>query len=75
MVAVKENIDWETAYTVHGMLHAMMIREALESAGIPVQLSYKSVPAVGHEWMALSDDVRVLVPQEWYKEVVTLLTT
>ncbi len=75
MVEVKQNVGWVTIYVAHGMLRAMVIRGALESAGIPVELSYESVPTSARNRMDLSSDVRVLVPQEWYAEAHALLTS
>lgn len=62
-----------TVYTAQGMLRAMVIRGALESAGIPVMLSYEAVgPAIGLTVGGIGK-VKVKVPTEWEDEAHNLL--
>ncbi len=66
-------LDLVTVHVAHGMLQAMVIRGALESAGIPVMLSYESVgPVVGITINRLGE-VEVMVPAEWEDEARSLL--
>ncbi len=63
-----------TVYIAHGMLRAMVIRGALESAGIPVMLKYESLgPTLGITVDGLGK-VEILVPVEWAEEARQLLT-
>lgn len=75
MAAPVEQVGLVTVYVAQGMLRAMVIRGALESAGIPVMLSYESLG----QTLGLTVDglgqVRVMVPAEWAKEAKELLTT
>lgn len=62
-----------TVYHAQGMLRAMVIRGALESAGIPVMLSYESVgPVIGLTIDGIGR-VHVRVPVEWEAEARDLL--
>lgn len=74
MAAPVEQVGLVTVYVAQGMLRAMVIRGALESAGIPVMLSYESFG----QTLGLTVDglgqVRVMVPAEWAKEAKELLT-
>lgn len=71
----EENIppEYTTIYIAQGMLRAMTIRGCLESASIPVALSYESSKPI----LGLSPEgqgrVKVMVPQEWEKEARALL--
>ncbi len=63
-----------TVYVAHGMLRAMVIRGALESAGIPVLLRYESLgPTLGVTVDGLGR-VEIMVPVEWAEEARQLLT-
>lgn len=62
-----------TVYYAQGMLRAMVVRGALESAGIPVMLSYESVgPVIGLTVDGIGR-VEIRVPLEWEQEARDLL--
>jgi len=62
-----------TVYVAQGMLRAMVIRGALESAGIPVMLSYEAIgPTLGVTVDGIGR-VEVKVPSEWEREAYDLL--
>ncbi len=70
----KSTTGLATVYIAHGMLRAMVIRGALESAGIPVMLKYESLgPTLGITVDGLGK-VEVLVPAEWAEEARELLS-
>jgi hypothetical protein len=62
-----------TVYVAQGVLRAMVVRGALETAGIPVILTYESIGPV----LGLTVDgigrVEVRVPLEWEAEARDLL--
>ncbi|MBN1488015.1 MAG: DUF2007 domain-containing protein [Anaerolineae bacterium] len=60
-------------YTAQGMLRAMVIRGALESAGIPVMLRYESLGQTFGITVDRMGQVDVLVPVEWEEEAIDLL--
>ena len=63
----------KTVYTAQGMLRAMVIRGALESAGIPVMLSYEAIgQALGITVDGIGR-VAIKVPGEWENEARDLL--
>jgi len=71
----EENIppEYTIIYIAQGMLRAMTIRGCLESASIPVALSYETpqpVPGLSPEGKGR---VKVMVPQRWEKEARALL--
>lgn len=73
-VDTEHNVGLTTVYIAAGMLHAMVIRGALESAGIPVMLSYEAAgPAYGLTVGSIGQ-VRIMVPNEWVDEANDLLT-
>ncbi|MEA3349018.1 MAG: DUF2007 domain-containing protein [Chloroflexota bacterium] len=62
-----------TIHVAEGLLRAMVLRGALESAGIPVMLSYESAgPTIGIT-VGRIGEVRVMVPTEWVAEARELL--
>lgn len=62
-----------TVYHTQGMLRAMVVRGALESAGIPVVLSYESLgPVIGLTVDGIGR-VEIRVPVEWEQEARDLL--
>jgi hypothetical protein len=64
-----------TVYVAQGMLRAMVVRGALETAGIPVILAYESVgPVIGLTVDGLGR-VEIRVPLEWEAEARDLLDT
>jgi hypothetical protein len=67
------NIGLTTVYVAAGMLHAMVIRGALESAGIPVMLSYEPLGPTYGLTVGSIGQVRVMVPNEWADEAQDLL--
>ncbi len=69
----EKHVGLTTVYLADGMLHAMVVRGALESAGIPVMLSYESVGPVYGVTIGTMGQVRVMVPVEWENEAQTLL--
>ncbi|MFP4343281.1 MAG: putative signal transducing protein [Anaerolineales bacterium] len=72
-VDVEKNVGLTTVYTSDGMLHAMVIRGVLESAGIPVMLSYESIGRVYPVSVGKIGQVDILVPSEWAEEAVHIL--
>ncbi|HQE92485.1 MAG TPA: DUF2007 domain-containing protein [Anaerolineae bacterium] len=71
----KKSTGLVTVYVAQGMLRAMVIRGALETAGIPVMLSYESVgPVIGLTINGIGK-VEVRVPLEWEAEARDLLDT
>ncbi len=69
----EEYIGLATVYVAQGMLRAMVVRGALESAGIPVMLSYESVgPVLGITVDGIGS-VEIKVPAEWEAEALDLL--
>ena len=74
MVKQEKYVGLVTVYVAQGMLRAMVVRGALESAGIPVMLSYESVgPTLGLTVDGIGR-VEVMVPTEWEDEARDLLT-
>ncbi len=66
--------DLVTVYETQGMLRANVIRGLLESAGIPVMLSYEAIgPTIGLTVDGIGR-VRIKVPAEWEREAHDLLT-
>jgi len=75
LVQEKKSTGLVTVYVAQGMLRAMVIRGALETAGIPVMLSYESVgPVIGLTINGIGK-VEVRVPLEWEAEARDLLDT
>lgn len=75
MQQTKESTGLTVVHIAHGMLRAMVIRGALESAGIPVMLKYESLgPTLGVTVDGLGR-VEILVPSEWAEEARQLLST
>ena len=72
-VGVEKNVGLTTIYTSDGMLHAMVIRGVLESAGIPVMLSYESIARVYPISVGKIGQVDIMVPSEWAEEAVRIL--
>jgi hypothetical protein len=69
----KKTVGLTTVYTAQGMLRATVIRGALESAGIPVMLSYEAAgPAIGLTVGGIGK-VDIKVPTEWETEARNLL--
>ncbi len=74
-MAINESqIGLVTVYVTQGMLRAMVVRGALESAGIPVMLSYEAIGTAPEEPSTEFSQVRVMVPVEWSDEARNLLT-
>lgn len=75
MAQEKKPTGLVTVYVTQGMLRAMVVRGALETAGIPVMLSYESVgPVIGLTVNGIGK-VEVRVPLEWEAEARDLLDT
>lgn len=75
MAQEKKPTGLVTVYVTQGMLRAMVVRGALETAGIPVMLSYESVgPVIGLTINGIGR-VEVRVPLEWEAEARDLLDT
>jgi len=71
----KRSTGLVTVYVAQGMLRAMVVRGALETAGIPVMLSYESIgPVLGLTINGIGK-VEVRVPVEWEAEARDLLDT
>lgn len=73
MAQKEEHIGLVTVYVAHGMLRAMVVRGALETAGIPVMLSYEAVGSVIGLTVGSIGRVEVRVPLEWESEARDLL--
>jgi len=72
-IQTNETTGLTTIHVAKGLLRAMVLRGALESAGIPVMLSYESAgPAIGI-MLGKIGEVRVMVPIEWATEARELL--
>ena len=69
----KAPLDYITIYTAQGMLRAMTIRGCLESASIPVALSYETPQLVEGLSPEGKGRVKVMVPPEWENEARALL--
>lgn len=72
-ILTEEHVGLTTVYVAEGLLRAMVIRGALESAGIPVALSYEAIttlPGVAEH----TGQVQVRVPVEWQAEAEKLLS-
>ena len=72
-VQTNGNVGLTTVYVAAGMLHAMVVRGALESAGIPVMLSYEPLGPTYGLTIGSIGQVRVMVPNEWVDEAQDLL--
>ncbi|MBN1873889.1 MAG: DUF2007 domain-containing protein [Anaerolineae bacterium] len=66
-------VDLVTVYVAQGMLRAMVIRGALESAGIPVMLSYEAIAPTLGLTVSSTGQVKIMVPAEWADEARDLL--
>ena len=73
MAHEKKVTDLVTVFVTHGLLRANVIRGLLESAGIPVLLSYESVGPVIGITMDGMGRVEIRVPEEWEQEALDLL--
>lgn len=73
MAQEKEFVGLKTVYVTQGMLRAMVIRGALETAGIPVMLSYETLGATLGILVDGIGRVEVKVPSEWAQEAQDLL--
>ena len=73
MAKGKDVMGLTTVYVAQGMLRAMVIRGALESAGIPVMLSYESIGQTLGITVDGIGKVEVKVPTEWEREAHDLL--
>ncbi len=71
----KHETSLKTIYVANGMLRAMVVRGALESAGIPVMLSYEALGQALGVTIDRIGEVRVMVPVEWEQEAQNLLNT
>ncbi len=72
-ILTEEHVGLATVHVAEGLLRAMVVRGALESAGIPVVLSYEktsTLPEVAEH----TGHVRVMVPVEWQAEAEKLLS-
>ncbi len=69
----EQTIGLATVYVAQGMLRAMVVRGALESAGISVLLSYESATPNLGIGVDGGGQVRVMVPIEWTEEAEQLL--
>ncbi len=73
MAHEKKVTDLVTVFVTHGLLRANVVRGLLESAGIPVLLSYESVGPVIGITMDGMGRVEIRVPEEWEQEALDLL--
>ncbi|HOV49229.1 MAG: DUF2007 domain-containing protein [Anaerolineae bacterium] len=71
-ILTEEQVGLVTVHVAEGLLQAMVIRGALESAGIPVVLSYEKL-STSPETAEHTGQVRVMVPIEWQEEAEKLL--
>lgn len=72
-ILTEEHVGLTTVYVAEGLLRAMVIRGALESAGIPVVLSYETMSTLP-AMVEHTGQVRVMVPVEWQSEAEKLLS-
>jgi putative signal transducing protein len=73
MTHEKSVTDLVTVYVAHGLLRANVIQGLLESAGIPVMLSYESLGHVIGVTMTSLGSVEIKVPEKWEQEALDLL--
>jgi len=73
-VVTEERVGLATVYMAEGLLRAMVVRGALESAGIPVVLNYETLGAPP-EVAEHTGKVCVMVPVEWQAEAEKLLSS
>ncbi len=73
MVQQEKYVGLATVYVAHNMLRAMVVRGALESAGIPVMLSYETLGPARELTVQGTGQVDVMVPIEWEDEATSLL--
>jgi hypothetical protein len=73
-VLTEERVGLTTVHVAEGLLRAMVIRGALESAGIPVVLNYETL-GTPPEAAEHTGKVRVMVPVEWQEEAEKLLSS
>lgn len=74
-VQTENDVGLTTVYVAEGMLRAIVIQGALESAGIPVMLSYESANVAIPVTVGKIGQVKVMVPSEWAEEAQELLET
>ncbi len=74
-MGMERDVGLTKVYVSDGMLQAMVIRGALESAGIPVMLSYESVSRIYPLSVGPLGRIEILVPVEWEEEARDLLET
>lgn len=72
-VLAEEHVGLVTVHVAEGLLRAMVVRGALESAGIPVILRYEK-PIVAPEIAEHTGQVYIMVPLEWQAEAEKLLS-
>ncbi len=71
----EESVGLTTVYVAEGMLRAIVVQGALESAGIPVMLNYESASTAIPLTVGKIGQVKVMVPSEWAEEAKELLET
>jgi hypothetical protein len=69
----EKSVGLTTVYVAEGMLRAIVVQGALESAGIPVMLNYESASAAIPLTVGKIGQVKVMVPSEWAEEAKELL--
>lgn len=72
-IQTENNVGLATVYVAEGMLRALVIQGALESAGIPVMLSHESVSRAYPVTVGKIGQVKVMVPHQWEQEARALL--
>jgi len=72
-VQTEKSVGLTTVYVAEGMLRAIVIQGSLESAGIPVMLSYESAGSAIPLTVGRIGQVKVMVPSEWAEEARNLL--
>ena len=72
-VRTENSVGLTTVYVAEGMLRAIVVQGALESAGIPVMLNYESASAAIPVTVGKIGQVKVMVPTEWAEEAHNLL--
>ncbi len=72
-IRTENSVGLTTVYVAEGMLRAIVIQGALESAGIPVMLSYESASTAIPVTVGKIGQVKIMVPSEWAEEAQKLL--
>lgn len=72
-VQTENSVGLTTVFVAEGMLRAIVVQGALESAGIPVMLNYEAASSAIPVTVGKIGQVKVMVPSEWAAEAKDLL--